>query len=172
VFKRIIFIGFILLTSGCKPVADKSAVNSDNLLKLQCIESQSRCEVSTELANFSLKFSQQQLLDKVKTELPFFIELSLLEKNAEQSAEQSHVESAAQNIQKSISKVSAYLEGKHMFMGKVPVFFEQGTNEGIYLAQSLLASCSEDQMDWRLWITVEMAEQKQTFFIDFTSQRL
>jgi len=164
VFKKIIFFGFILLTSGCKPVADKSAVNSDNLLKLQCIESQSRCKVSTEFANFSLKFSQQQLLDKVKTELPFFIELSLLQEGSEKSNEQ--------RAQKRITKVSAYLEGKDMFMGKVPVFFEQGSSEGIYLAQSLLASCSEEQMDWRLWITVEVAEQKQTFFIDFTSQRL
>jgi hypothetical protein len=172
VFKKIIFVSFILLTSGCKPVVDKINANSDYLLIMQCIDSQSRCEVSTEFANFSLKFSQQQLLDKIKTELPFFIELSLFEKNSEQNVELSNEETAAKSTQKSITKVSAYLEGKDMFMGKVPVFFKRETDDGTYLAESLLASCSEEQMVWRLWITVEMAEKKQTFFIDFTSQRL
>jgi len=167
-----IVVGFVLFISGCKPVADKSTENTDNQLKSQCIDSQSQCEVSTDFGNFSIKFSQRQLSDRVKTELPFFIELSQLQTNAYQSANPSNEANPADNIPNTISKVSAYLEGRDMFMGKVPVFFEQEANEGIYLAQSLLANCSEEQMVWRLWVTVEVAEQTQTFFIDFTSQRL
>ena len=135
--RKIIFVGFILFTSGCKPVAENSAVNIKNAPALQCIKSQSQCEVTTELASFSLKFSQQQLSDNVKTELPFFIELSLFETKVDKSTEQSIAQSKAQNtppsiptgIHKNITKVSAYLEGKEMFMGKVPVFFEQGTHD-------------------------------------------
>jgi hypothetical protein len=72
----------------------------------------------------------------------------------------------------SITKATAYLEGRDMFMGKVPVFFEPTGDGKIYLAESLLANCSEEQMVWRLWITVELIDKNQTFFVDFTSQRL
>jgi hypothetical protein len=171
-FFGIILVGFVLLTSGCKPAAENSTVNINNPSVLQCIKSQSQCEISTDLGNFSLKFSQQQLSENVKTELPFLIELSLLSESSEHNTLHGTGQSTAHSIQKSITKVSAYLEGKEMFMGKVPVFFEQGTNEPVYLAESLLASCSEEQMIWRLWITVELENKTQTFFIDFTSQRL
>ncbi len=172
IFVGVILVGLILFVSGCKPVAESSAVNINNPSRLQCIKSQSQCEVTTDLGSFNLKFSQQQLSENVKTELPFFIELSHLQQNSEHNTKQSNEQSTVHSIQKSITKVSAYLEGKEMFMGKVPVFFEQGANEGIYLAQSLLASCSEEQMVWRLWVTVEVENKTQTFFIDFTSQRL
>jgi len=157
VLKKLPFIGFLLLISACNPVVENSVLSNISELVPQCIESQSQCEISTDLTAFSVKFSQHQLSDKVKTELPFIIELSQL---------------AKQNKQQNISKVSAYLEGKDMFMGKVPIFFEQTDKNTVYLAQSLLASCSEEQMVWRLWVTVVVAEQTQTFFVDFTSQRL
>ena len=72
----------------------------------------------------------------------------------------------------SIIKATAYLEGRDMFMGKVPVFFETMGKKNIYVAESLLANCSEEQMVWRLWITVQLAENTTIFFVDFTSQRL
>ena len=97
------------------------------------------------------------LADKVKTELPFFIELAQLPQ---------------QEPMKSITNATAYLEGRDMFMGKVPVFFETIGKKNIYVAESLLANCSEEQMVWRLWITVELAGKSKTFFVDFTSQRL
>ena len=162
----------MLLLSACKPVNEQSSVSNKSDLVPQCIESQSICEVNTELGSFSIKLSQHQLSDKVKTELPFFIELSQVKQNSEYVTDHSNKQGTPQSTEQSITNVSAYLEGKDMFMGKVPVFFEQGANEATYLAQSLLASCSEDQMVWRLWVTVAMAEQKKTFFVDFTSQRL
>ena len=155
--KKFSVIGFLFLISACKPISEQDTVNSANALVPQCIVSQSQCEISTELGNFSVKFSQHQLSDKVKTELPFFLELTHL---------------SQQKTKPNITKISAYLEGRDMFMGKVPVFFEQMNEENVHLAQSLLANCSEEQMIWRLWVTVELAEKTTTFFVDFTSQRL
>ncbi|AAZ25637.1 hypothetical protein [Colwellia psychrerythraea] len=154
--KWLSLVGCLFLISACKPVSEKSSVNNASALVALCIESQSQCEINTEFAHFKVKFSQHQLSDKVITELPFFIELTPF---------------SQQRPLQSITKVSAYLEGRDMFMGKVPVFFEP-TDEGkVYLAESLLANCSEEQMVWRLWITVELIDKKQTFFVDFTSQR-
>ena len=83
--RKIIFVGAVLFISACKPVADNGAIKNSSPSTLQCIESQSQCELNTELGNFSLKFSQQQLSDKIKTELPFFLELSYLKDSNEQS---------------------------------------------------------------------------------------
>jgi len=155
--KKLSVVGFLFLISACKPISEQDSINSANALVLQCIDSQSQCEINTELGNFSVKFSQHQLSDKVKTELPFFIELTQI---------------SQQKTIQSITKASAYLEGRDMFMGKVPIFFEQMSEENVFLAQSLLANCSEEQMVWRLWITVELEDKAKTFFVDFTSQRL
>jgi len=157
VIKSLSLIASLLFISACKPIIEQGSVTAKNLPIAQCIGSQSQCEITTELAQFTVKFSQYQLGGKVKTELPFVIEISQLVRNVKEPR---------------ITKVSAYLEGKEMFMGKVPVFFEKEKESNIFLAQSLLANCSEEQMVWRLWITVELKGREQTSFIDFTSQRL
>jgi hypothetical protein len=155
VFKLLFFITISLSVVACKPASEQGKSLAQQMPLAQCIGSQSQCKIITEVANFSVKFSQLHLSDKIKTELPFVIDLALLD------AEQAN-----------ITKVSAHLEGKDMFMGKVPVFFEQDHESSNYVAQSLLANCTEEQMVWRLWVTVTLAEQDQSFFIDFTSQRL
>ncbi len=161
--KQLFFITTLLLISACKPVTEQGSDMVQQMPPTQCIESQSQCEIVTELASFSIKFSQFQMIDKVKAELPFVIELSQLVSNVTKP-----------NVAKSmdITKVSAYLEGKDMFMGKVPVFFEKSEDSNKFVAQSLLANCTEEQMVWRLWLTVEGIDATQTFFVDFTSQRL
>jgi hypothetical protein len=163
VLKIISIFSISLLISGCKPATVQKPDIAQKMSPSQCIESQSQCEINTELANFSIKFSQFQLSDKIKTELPFIIEFS-------DSLFNSSKVSEIQTL--NITKVSAYLEGKDMFMGKVPVFFEKVDNNNVFQAQSLLANCSEEQMVWRLWVTVESGEETQNFFVDFTSQRL
>ncbi|PKI16721.1 hypothetical protein [Colwellia sp. 12G3] len=168
-FKQLFVISLLLFISACKPVSEKGSASIAIALVPQCIDSQSQCEVSTELASFSIKFSQYQLADNVKTELPFTIELIKLPQIKTQDNVQ---ENSQQSTEENTTKISAYLEGKDMFMGKVPVFFQQTGKNNIYLAQSLLASCSEEQMIWRLWVTAEVGEQTQTFFVDFNSQRL
>ncbi|TYK64752.1 hypothetical protein CWS31_014115 [Colwellia echini] len=150
----------ILLISACKP--ESGLVNIDAQLQPQCITSQSQCEISTTAGTFIVQFSQSmpnsKLTDNIKTELPFTIEVSSRTPEG--------------NVLQSISKISGYLEGKDMFMGKVPVFFEKQAGNNNYVATSLLASCSEEQMVWRLWLTVNSAGAEQRFFVDFMSQRL
>ncbi len=156
-FKILFLITTLLFISACKPVAEQNNAIVKNMPLPLCIKSQSQCEIITELADLSIKFSQLQLADNIKTELPFVIELNqVVSKVTEQK----------------ILRVSAYLEGKDMFMGKVPVFFDKTEGSNKFLAQSLLANCTEERMVWRLWVTVEGSEATQTFFVDFTSQRL
>lgn len=157
----------------------------------RCITSQSQCEVGNDKVRFTVEFYQHQLIDNIKTELPVYIQLTQLPSdnaiteeattevgvNAESTnAESTNIEGVNTKSNKAkianISKVSAYLEGRDMFMGKVPVFFDKKDDSTIYLAEGLLASCTEDQMVWRLWITAETAGEEQTFFVDFMSQRL
>jgi hypothetical protein len=181
VLKQLPLVGFLLLISACEPISEQSSANIVSTLVPQCINSQSQCDINTDFAHFSVKFSQYQLSDNIKTELPFTIELTKLPRiNSRNKSEQTTLQVTVpktehiteQGPEKSITKISAHIEGKDMFMGKVPVFFQPTEKNDRYLAQGLLGSCSDEQMIWRLWVTVDMAEKTQTFFVDFTSQRL
>lgn len=157
VLKHLSWVALLFSISACNPAYEQSKVSDPITLVPQCIGSQSQCEINTELANFSVKFSQAKLSDKIITELPFAIELTSF---------------AVQNGEINITEISAHLEGKDMFMGKVPVFFKKIEGSNVYSAQSLLASCHEEMMAWRLWITAKVEGENQSFFVDFTSQRL
>jgi len=157
VFKPLSLIVILLFISACKPVVEQDSALQKEMPLPQCIKSQSQCEISTEIADFSVKFSQLELTGNIKSELPFIIELSQV---------------VSKVTEPQLTKLSAYLEGKDMFMGKVPVFFEKGEGDNKFTGNSLLANCTEEQMVWRLWLTVESIEHTQTFFVDFTSQRL
>ena len=71
----------------------------------------------------------------------------------------------------SVVSVSGYLEGKDMFMGKIPLIFEQNANE--YTARVLLGACSQPSMTWRMWLTFkdEDTGEELTRFVDFESKR-
>ena len=145
-----------------------------------CLTSQSKCTVTTKLGDFDVRFSQSNplpehtadntfkkkndaVIDQILTELPFSIIINKVN-NTERSSQ--------------VITISGYLEGKDMFMGKVPVFFDKEADSQLFIATSLLASCSENTMIWRLWLTVkqgitkEGANKEQSFFIDFESLRL
>ncbi len=158
--KVIIVILFVFNILACNPVQQTSQENNkQQQYPFICLASQSRCEVNTDVGTFNIQFSGQVAMGKVKTELPFQIQLKF---NAK-----------AKNSQ--LTKVSSYLEGKTMFMGKVPVFFQKTEKSSdLMVAESLLANCSEKVMAWRLWFTVEVeqAATQQSFFIDFDSERL
>ena len=173
--KTFIFLLSILPLIGCGQAA-KSGSNtslSEQNLETFCLTTQSQCVINTEFGDFEVSFSQVQVFDNkaaesvpdnvlqhIRTELPFsiiFKAINLSDLNAK------------------ISMVSGHLEGKDMFMGKVPVFFNKVEQSDKFTAISLLASCSEDIMVWRLWLTVKLAgpeKSEQTFFIDFESLRL
>lgn len=158
--KYITICSFLFIIGACKPIEEQSNNNSENNLNAainaQCIASQSECNIVTELASFSVKFAQEKLDENVKAELPFYIELSYLPADK------------ASEIAEETMSISAHIEGRDMFMGKVPVFFLQTSNENTFQAKSLLASCMEEYMVWRLWVKVEMSGKEESFFVDFT----
>lgn len=154
----IIFLSVFSLFS-CKPV-ESNLVKKAPEQPFTCLSSQSNCLLDTELGQFTIEFSGAVDKGRLKTELPFQIQLQF------SSSDKSH----------QLDRVSSYLEGKTMFMGKVPVFFEASATENIMNANTLLASCSEEVMTWRLFLTIEIVAnnevQKQSLFIDFDSIRL
>ncbi|MDX2370590.1 MAG: hypothetical protein QNK36_19665 [Colwellia sp.] len=160
--KVVIVILFIFNILACNPVQQASQQKSTSpQIPFTCLASQSRCVVSTDLGTFTVEFSGQIEMGKVKTELPFQIQLTF--------------DALNQNSQ--LKSVSSYLEGKSMFMGKIPVFFQSSEkNSNSPIAQTLLVSCSEEVMTWRLWFAIEIEQAdkavQQDFFIDFDSQRL
>jgi len=132
--KVIIVILLIFNIVACEPISPASTKSDDQQqVSFVCLISQSRCSVESNYGHFTLHFSQAVQEGKIKTELPFYIQLSF--------------EGLNETYQ--LKNISAYLEGKSMFMGKIPVFFEKkGIN--VMVAESLLANCSEEVMTWQL----------------------
>jgi hypothetical protein len=189
VSKQLSIIVFSFLLIACQPDSPV-AKPKQTLPNTQCIASQSQCEVTTEKSQYSVRFWQENLLDTIKGETPFIIEILPLSLSPIKINEP--IAPSTGSIKNStITKVSGYLEGRDMFMGKVPVFFtastspspakaqaaiEQATeiatpslNNFTYQAETQLANCMAEQMVWRLWVTVERAEETERFFVDFTS---
>jgi len=158
-FKFIIITVIIFNMLACKPV-EKNSAQQIQKYPFSCLSSQSRCLVETELGQISITFSGLVEQGKLKTELPFQIQLQF--------------EPRDKNHQ--LTTIESYLEGRTMFMGKVPVFFEQSPIKNKAKAETLLASCSEAVMTWRLWLTIDVSVgdkvKQQSLFIDFDSQRL
>ncbi len=149
---------FLLTLLACTPVKK----NKLTVLPPQCLASQSKCSIETQFGHIDVLFNRNKIL----TEVPFSIYLKL-------------VNDEILNEYK-ILQVKAYMEGKEMFMGKIPVFFSHVEQKNTLVAETLLGSCSEEQMVWRLWLTVFFEEEtdkkstgnlQETFFIDFTSSR-
>jgi hypothetical protein len=159
--KTAIIFFFLSVCLGCSQ--DKK--QSDTIIPFQCINDQSRCEVSTKFGKVIVKFN----VEKVITELPFNIRVEF---------KKDHLLSDNTHSQY-LNSVAGYMEGKTMFMGKIPLFFNHqlGSNEdNQFIAETMLGSCSEDRMTWRIWITLEMNDinnnkDHTTFFIDVDSTR-
>jgi len=160
--KIAIVILFTFNILACEPIqlASKKIENQPNKAFV-CLSSQSQCDIDFEFGHLNVQFAGQVEQGRIKTELPFQIQLKF------DTAKQSH----------QFKNVTSYLEGKSMFMGKVPVFFQLDERaENAMIAETLLASCSEDIMTWRLWLQFEtvIADEikQQSIFIDFESKRL
>jgi hypothetical protein len=160
--KIIVVILFFFSLFACNPVQKASQNKSVPLaVPFTCLASQSRCDISTDLGTFTVEFSGLFEEGKIKTELPFTIQLTF--------------ETLVENAQ--LRTINSYLEGKSMFMGKIPVFFQLAENNSkIMTAETMLVNCSEEIMTWRLWFAVEIEQAGKTtvqdFFVDFDSKRL
>lgn len=154
------------LLVACHPIEPKSLPNQAEL-QPRCLASQSQCDFETELGRLAISFAQvlppsleSESKQGIYGELPFSVVLNF---------------NSVAGLGK-IEKISAYMEGVDMFMGKVPVFFSE-SKPAQFNAESLLANCTEESMVWRLWVTFSFKRvgetdlNEQTIFVDFTGQR-
>jgi len=143
----VIFI-IIFSLSACKPKVDKMP----QLNKPQCLTSQSVCVIKTTMGKFTVGFN----VAEVKVETPFSIIVSYTGKQK-------------------IETINGYMEGKNMFMGKIPLLFKNNLNNNRFIAGTMVVACSEPKMTWRVWIKAKyqsenlQKEMVQGFFVDFTS---
>lgn len=146
---------------GCSPKKPEQSP----AIPFQCINTQTRCEVVTEFGTVLIRFN----VEKVLTEFPFSIQITQI--NNTTMIENKMIEQKM--------KISGYMEGKTMFMGKIPLFFKReikDNDNSPFIAETMLGSCSKDVMTWRLWLTIEKQgkidkNQQTSFFIDFDSKR-
>lgn len=144
-FSQYLLITVFIFLSGCLPKQSQNI-----FIEPHCLASQSQCQVNIALGNFSVLFN----VESVNTEQEFKIIV------------------ASENVNKNI-EIKGYLEGKTMYMGKVPLFFKHHEPQQ-FSATTMLGSCSEAEMVWRMWLTISdktKADSSQQLFIDFKSYR-
>lgn len=73
------------------------------------------------------------------------------------------------NNNPSIKITSAWIEGKEMYMGKIPLFFTK--DKAKYEAKTLIGACTEDSMIWTMVLNFELAGETKTVTFDFRSYR-
>jgi len=139
----IIFACFLLISS-----CGETEHIGNKLSSPECLSSQSKCVLSTEIGEFKVAFDRAELL----TESPFQIYV------VPQFPQETYV-------------ISAHIEGKDMFMGKIPLFFKESNGE--LIAETMLGSCSQRIMTWQMWIEItnRNSQKKVTQLIEFKSTR-
>lgn len=74
------------------------------------------------------------------------------------------------SFDKSIKKVIGFIEGKSMYMGKIPLLFSEPNMQDEVQATFMLGSCSDPKMIWQTRVEVHYDDgSKTSFFFDFTS---
>jgi len=142
----------LILLMGCKPAT--TTTTAPPLSSPKCLSSQSPCFIEDEFGKFAVTFD----VADVRAEVPFHIIFNYQGKYK-------------------IKEVTAFLEGKNMFMGKVPLFFNNVNSEigrEVFDAETMVVACSEPNMVWNLWITVKLIGEDQQsiekkLLINFTS---
>ena len=142
--------------------SDIKQINSQ-YISPQCIAGQSSCSIITTFGLLKIKFN----VESVVPEQPFIIVAELM--NSKQHSKE--------NSKENKYKITGYLEGKNMYMGKIPLFFsvfkaQKKTSDEEFRADVLLGSCSEHKMVWRMWLIISDDKgNNETVFVDFTSSR-
>ena len=147
----VIYLVFII--SGCGQ--KQNVVN--NYVSPKCISSQSQCEIKTNNARYWILFN----VDTVITENPFEITVK-------------------SDSKFKVINIAGYMEGKDMFMGKIPLFFnktlDKSTNKNDFISDTLLGSCTDEKMRWVVKVDASLEKPDKTiihekFSIEFSSQR-
>ena len=143
---------FLSLLAACQP----KQVEQANYQAPQCLEGQSECQVVLPIGSAAVSFN----LARITAETPFDIVVE--------------IDSAAD-----ITKVSGYLEGVNMYMGKIPLFSDEivksdDENSVNVVFNTQLGSCAAPQMRWQAWLIIEYLDdankaQETRFSIEFPS---
>jgi hypothetical protein len=154
-----VYLGVIVIFAllGCEQV------NKVNNMSVEpyCLSSQNTCTVKSSHGEFLVLFTQEQIV----TENPFDIIFIAQDKRV-------------------IKKISAHMEGKNMYMGKIPLFFSSSTGEFnltnfsqnhnsiSYSAKTMLGSCTEEIMRWIIFFDITLEDIKgntiiESFTIEF-----
>ena len=126
-------------------------VTVEKLANPECIISQSVCSLNTQFGEIDIAFNVRALV-----------------------AEEAFTLFVLPSNQK-IMSVSGHLEGDDMYMGKIPLFFNELT-ESDYQAKSLFGSCAQDKMRWKIWLKFDGIDENgnsssQTVFLTVDSYR-
>jgi hypothetical protein len=134
-----------------------------------CLSSQSQCIFNTEYGELSFSFSGIAQEGRMVSEEAFMIMASFRPSVNGLSLDSSNI---------SIAKLTGYLAGKDMFMGKIPVSFKQSaSNKSEFLGTTLTSRCADDFMVWTLNVQVEWTGEltngsTKNYSLDFESVSL
>lgn len=147
-----ILLVLLLFLFSCSTDETKAPVILDSPI---CIDSQSNCSNTLPHGEISLLFDR----DKVINESEFTIHLQY-------------------TGEKKLKNIKAYIEGKDMFMGKIPLlFYPDDNNPQVFIANGQLGSCTNNEMVWTLVVVLKYKSlnedtviEEVTYF-DFTSYK-
>jgi len=158
--KPVLYLLMLLLTALAVLSCEQQKQDHASTITPKCISSQNTCVINLRSGEFSILFNK----DPVITDTPFDIFLV----------------SDGRSI---IKNISAHMEGKNMFMGKIPLFFDYLSDENknqelndfkvnvpesesiesnavfrkeTYIANTMLGSCSEENMRWIIYFTISL----------------
>ena len=142
---------FLFILTGC----EQNKKSTPPLIEPKCLTSQSACKIKSTDGDFSILFN----VDSIFTENEF--EIVLVSHGHHQ-----------------IKSISAHIEGKNMFMGKIPLFFKPEKNEKTikYITKTMLGSCNEENMRWVIFFTINKIKESgevvdEKFLVEFDSVR-
>lgn len=143
--KAIIFSILLVCLCACEP---KTAASNKNIQiktsQLRCLSQMSECHFTLPVGDVELLFDVDKII--AEQSVNFYVNYFGEEE---------------------IVNVSGFMEGVDMFMGKIPVFLELQNNGDTsskvkqrFQGELLFGSCSEQQMQWRMWLTFTTKDKK------------
>ena len=139
--------------------------------ELSCSAFQSPCYIENLVGRFDIYI----LSDELKAEEPFkvAVQYSPHKELIDTYKIDKQIDTSLENLQ--LTKLTGYMEGKYMFMGKIPVMFNK--HEKVFVANTLVSACHQDKMICKLILTAELENSvhKQInslpFVIEFEASR-
>jgi hypothetical protein len=138
--------------------------NLSDYSAFSCIKAQSVCTITSDFGDILVTFNVKQVV----AESPFTVQVAI--NNATNSSADKNPETF---------RITGHIEGKSMYMGKIPLFFQQTKHAVNYELEKkhafhsavLLGSCNEDPMYWSMLLTIEnSAGKQQSVVVEFSSR--